>query len=104
MCRLAKTQTDQPVNLHSLIRDFAGIMLIAKDPTRLQADSVDSDQPAQMRRLIGVFAGRTCKFAENTVSRLIFKFMHNNYVSMFCSMDNKSFDTDADEEKSDAVA
>ena len=34
---------------------------IAKDPRFLQADSEDSDQTAHSRRLIWVFAGRTCQ-------------------------------------------
>ena len=33
---------------------------VAKEPTLLYADSENSDQPARMRGLIWVFAGRTC--------------------------------------------
>ena len=32
-------------------------------------DSEDSDQPARMRSLIRVFAGRTCNLVENAVSQ-----------------------------------
>ena len=43
---------------------------IDKDPKRLQADSEDFDQIVWMRRLIWVFAGRSCNVVENAVSRL----------------------------------
>ena len=35
---------------------------VPKNPKRLPADSEDSNQPAWMRRLIWVFAGRKCNF------------------------------------------
>ena len=44
---------------------------VAKDPKRLQVDSADSTQSAQMYRLIWVFAGRTFNFVGNAVPRLI---------------------------------
>ena len=48
------------------------VLWIAKDPKRLSADSEDSDQPTQMRRLIRVFAGRICDSAGNIVPQLCF--------------------------------
>ena len=44
---------------------------VAERPKRFRANSEDSDKPARMRRLISVFAGRTCSRAGNAVSRLI---------------------------------
>ena len=44
--------------------------MVAKDLKRLHADSEDSDQTARMRRLIRVFAGRTCNIVGNAVPRL----------------------------------
>ena len=41
-----------------------------KDQKRHQADSEDSGLPAQMRRLIRVFAGRTSTLVGNAVARL----------------------------------
>ena len=38
-----------------------GAFWIAKDAKFLDADNEDSDQTARMRRLICVFAGRTCQ-------------------------------------------
>ena len=51
-----------PTSYHSL--------LAAMEPKRFQADSGDYDQPAQMRRLIIVFAGLTCSLVGNAVPRL----------------------------------
>ena len=48
-----------------------GTLCVSKDPKRLQADSKDSDQPARMRRLIRVFARRTCDLMRNTVFRFM---------------------------------
>ena len=45
-------------------------MLVVKDPKHLQADSEDSYQPVQMRRLIWVFAGRTYRFVGNAMPGL----------------------------------
>ena len=45
---------------------------VAKDPSFLHADSEDSDQTGRMPRLIWVFAGRTCHFADFVMRRLIF--------------------------------
>ena len=41
---------------------------VAEAPMFLQADSEDSDQTGQMRRLIWVFAGRTCHFVGSVMS------------------------------------
>ena len=38
---------------------------------RLQADSEDSQQPAEMRRLMCVFTGRTCNLVGDAVPRLM---------------------------------
>ena len=47
---------------------------VAKDPSFLHADSVDSDQTGRMPRLIWVFAGRTCNFVGFVMRRLIYCF------------------------------
>ena len=52
------------------IRVFAGTMLVAEDPKRLQADREDSDQTARIWRPVGVFAGRRCSLVGNAVPRL----------------------------------
>ena len=44
---------------------------VAKDPSFLPADSEDSDLTGWMRRLIWVFAGRTCHFVGFVMRRLI---------------------------------
>ena len=42
-------------------------LYVAKDLKRPQTDSEESDQPTQMRMLIGVFAKRTCNLIGNAV-------------------------------------
>ena len=54
------------------IRSSQGTLWATKDATRPQADSKDSDQPAQMRRLIWVFAERSCNLVENAVPLLVY--------------------------------
>ena len=47
-----------------------GTMLVAKELKGLQADNEVSDQTARLRRLIWVFAWRTCNLVGNDVPRL----------------------------------
>ena len=67
--KIACTSEDLAQSVHPLSdQTLHGILWVAKDPKHLQADSKDSDQPAWMCRLIGVFAGHTCHLIENAVS------------------------------------
>ena len=45
-------------------------LYVVKGPKGLQVKSKDSDQTVRMRSLIRIFAGRTCNFVGNAVSRL----------------------------------
>ena len=64
----------------SLIRVFTLALWVAKDPKSVQADGEDSDQTAQMSRLMWVFAVRSCNMTGNAVSRLI---VINERISQF---------------------
>ena len=60
-----------------------GTLLVPKDSKILQATSEDSDQTAQMRSLIRVFAGRTCKLVGNAAPRLKLLILR---FEMFCKL------------------
>ena len=49
--------SDQPAQLLYLL----GVFRLAKDAKFLHADNKDSDHIVRMRRLIGIFVGRTCQ-------------------------------------------
>ena len=53
-----------------------GAFWIAKDARFLHADNEDSDQTAQMRRLIWVFVGRTCQKVHFLKLRHFFQVSH----------------------------
>ena len=63
--------SDQPAHPYSLIIVFAGLSVGSKDTKSLHAASKDTDQSAQMCRLIRVFTERTCNLAGNGESKLI---------------------------------
>ena len=60
--------SDQPAQFSQ------GTLWAAKDPKSLQGASEDSHQPAQMYRLICVFADRTRSLVRNAVPRLLYVF------------------------------
>ena len=71
--------SDQHGHPPSLIRVFA-VRWVAKDPNFLHAVSENSDQTERMRKLILVFAGRTCHFVGFVVSRLsLFSMEHSSW-------------------------
>ena len=52
--------SDQPVEIYSLIRNFAILRYVPQYPMILYADSKGPDQAVRMRRLIWVFAVGIC--------------------------------------------
>ena len=57
------------------------IQWVGKDSKRFHAESEDSGQPMQMRRLFFVFAERICSLIEKPVPRLIAQ--ENKYSKKF---------------------
>ena len=58
---------DQPAHLRSLIRVLAVLREYALDSWLPSKRPAKTDQIAQMRRLMLIFAGRTCGFVGNAV-------------------------------------
>ena len=64
--------SDQPAHPHGLIRVFAGHSMGNEGFKAYSGGQrVKTDQIARMRKVISVFAVRTCNFVRNTVPRPI---------------------------------
>ena len=72
----APSKTKSSLRIRAVwLESSRGILYVAKDRKRLQADSTDSDHPAWLRWMIWVFSGYTCNLVGNNVTRLILLFI-----------------------------